>query len=207
MVVKGFIIGPLELNCYLIWNEENKKGVIIDPGYYNLKLNNYINEMNITVEYIILTHGHGDHICGVPAYRKKFPNMKVIAHETEDEILSNSELNLSKEVSGKSVTVSPDIYIKNDETINLAGMDVRFIHTPGHTKGGMSILIGDYLFCGDTLFYESIGKTHFHGGSYDVLIASIKEKLFKLPGHTKVMPGHMNYSTIDHEKEHNPFLL
>ncbi|MDD6920725.1 MAG: MBL fold metallo-hydrolase [Eubacteriales bacterium] len=203
--IRKIMSGPLAANSYLVWNNDTKEGFIIDPGAYNATMKNLIEEENINLKYIILTHGHCDHIGGVLDIKKIYGS-EIIASEAEIPMLSDVNYNMSREMLGVAVEFVPDIIIDGDKTLQLCSADVEFIMTPGHTEGGMSILLGDVLFSGDTLFRESIGRTDFRGGDFDVLMSSIKEKLFALHDDTKVCPGHMGSTTIGHEKEYNPFV-
>lgn len=206
MLVKKFITGPLEVNCYLVGDEQTRTAFIIDPGYYNLKLVEFAKQEKFSIKHIILTHGHGDHMCGVPSYRKKYPGIKVIANINDRDLLMGKILNFSKEISGRELSLEADEYIEGDQTMKIDGIKVSFMHTPGHTKGSMSVLIDNYVFCGDTLFFEAIGRTDFPGGSAEELLKSIKTKLFALSDDTIVMPGHMSETSIGYEKVNNPFL-
>ena len=206
MQVLKYETGPIQVNTYLAYDLESKKGFIVDPGGYSTQLTDKINELGLTIEYIILTHGHGDHIGGVGDYLKKFANAKLVAYKDEKEMLSNGEINASIELFGKPITLKPDFYVSEDDILDIGNMKLRFIFTPGHTKGGMCIAVENYLFSGDTLFCQSIGRTDFYGGSTEELIKSIKNKLFVLPDDTIVLPGHMEATNIGSEKRSNPFV-
>lgn len=206
MIIKNFISGPLAVNSYLVADENSKKAIMIDAGGHNTNMVNFIKDNNLHLEYIILTHGHGDHIGGVEAYQKEFPEAKLIAGEDEKQLLSDAGLNFSKETTGKTIELIADHYVSDGEIIKIGDLDLKFIHTPGHTTGGICILIGNALFSGDTLFAQSIGRTDFPGGSFSEISASIHNKLFVLPSETRVYPGHMNETTIGFEKENNPFV-
>lgn len=206
MKIEGRPSGMLGANTYLTWDEINHKGFIVDPGGFDDFLAGLIEKEAIELQYIILTHGHGDHIGGVEAYKERFPDAKLVACEAEREFLLNPNMNESAELCFKELRLTADIYVNDGDTLTVGDMTLHFIHTPGHTPGGMCIYVGNALFSGDTLFKYSIGRTDFPGGDYEQIIKSIREKLFLLPDDTKVYPGHMGTSEIGKEKEFNPFV-
>jgi len=206
MIVKSFMSGPLAVNSYIAVDEETKKAFLVDLGGHNINIVNFIKDNGYDMEYLILTHGHGDHIGGVESFLKEFPSAKLVASINEKTVLENPALNMSPLTCGESITLQADKYVDDGEMMKIGNMQLRFIHTPGHTPGGMCIYVDHTLFSGDTLFQQSIGRTDFPGSSYPEIVQSIQEKLFKLPDDTKVLPGHMGPTTIGFEKENNPFV-
>ena len=199
--------GALRVNTYLAVDEETNKGMIVDPGGYNKALTDEINKNGIQIEYIVLTHGHSDHICGVNEHKAEFPDAKIIAYKDEAPMLEDPNLNQSPAFV-MPYTVKADIFVNDGDKLPLGNLTLKFFHTPGHTKGGMCIYIekANVLFSGDTLFCQSIGRTDFPGGSFKEISESIKKKLYVLPDNTEVFPGHMGATSIGYEKENNPFV-
>lgn len=206
MQIHHYLSGPLEVNCYLVVDEKTKKAFIVDPGGENTKLNDYVDENKIEVEYIILTHGHGDHLGGVEAYKNRYPQSKTVAYAEEKEMLNDSAANSSRMICGRPISIDADIYVTDGEKLKVGEMELTFIFTPGHTPGGMCIYVGNALFSGDTLFAQSVGRTDFPKSSFEALAGAIRNKLFLLPDNTEVYPGHMGTTTIGIEKEYNPFV-
>lgn len=209
MQITGYNTGALEVNTYLVVDETTKKGFIVDPGGYSADLKKKIDDEGIEIEYIILTHGHCDHIGGVNQFRKEIPTVKVLAHEAEKEMLENGDINMSTGFFGAPETVQADVFVKDGDTLKIGTMELHFLHTPGHSPGGMCIHAPEnfVLFSGDTLFRQSVGRTDFPGCDFRALLNGIKEKLFTLPEDTQVLPGHMGGTEIGYEKEHNLFVM
>ena len=205
MRVYKFILGPVQVNTYLAF-DETKKAFVVDPGDYSAQLLETVKQEGLDVEYIILTHGHCDHTGGVEDLKEQFPQGIVIAYTDEREMLQNTSLNLSVEIYRRSIKLEADIYVQDGDTLTVGNTELTFIHTPGHSIGGMCILTPGYVFSGDTLFRASIGRTDFYGGDFNAIAKSIRERLFTLPDSTIVLPGHMSETTIGYEKENNPFV-
>lgn len=200
--------GALMVNTYLAVDEETNKGIIVDPGGYNPNLTKTVREQGIEIEYIVLTHGHSDHICGVNEHKAEFPNAKVVAYKDEASMLADPNYNQST-AFGAAYTVTADLLVNDGDVLPLGNLTMKFMHTPGHTEGGMCIYIAQagVLFSGDTLFRQSIGRTDFPGGSFRDISESIRKKLYVLPDETHVFPGHMENTSIGFEKENNPFVI
>jgi len=200
--VNRIIVGDMGVNCYIVGNEESV--FIIDPGD---EAEYIINEVgNKKIEFILLTHGHIDHIMALNKI-KEMINTKVYISELDKDFLFDSKKNLSYFLGYNYVYKYDVEVLKDSDTIEFKNTKIQVISTPGHTPGGLCFYINNMLFSGDTLFRQSIGRTDFPGGDYATLIKSIREKLLKLPPDTIVYPGHMEETTIGFEKDHNPFLI
>ena len=206
MQIERFIVGMVGTNCYVVSHEETSECFLVDPGAYSDKVIAYIREHELKPQAILLTHGHFDHIMGLDGVLREFP-IPVYAQEEEEILLKDASYNASVSY-GPAYTFSGASYIKDGQILELAGMTIRAIHTPGHTIGGCCYYIESehVLFSGDTLFHDSVGRTDFPTGSQSQLVRSIREKLLGLPEETVVCPGHMSETTIGHEKKYNPFL-
>ncbi len=198
-------LGIYQANCYIIWDEESKKTAVIDPGGDFDYIKQLIQKENLTLEYIILTHGHADHI-GAVLELKEFYNPKVLIHKDDNNMLKNKRINYSDVLGKKIVELDADVKLENGDEINVGNINMEIIHTPGHSKGSICIKTNNILFTGDTLFAGSIGRTDLEGGSFQEIISSIKDNLLILPDETIVYPGHGPSSTIAAEKANNPFL-
>ena len=153
-----------------------------------------------------MTHGHFDHAMAAQEVAEQY-GIKIYAHETEKETLETPQINLSGMI-GRTLTFHADWYVKDGEILNLAGFEIRVLHTPGHTQGGVCYYIEEEkaLFSGDTLFCQSVGRTDFPTGKSSTLIHSIQDKLMPLPDDTMVYTGHEDMTTIGMERKYNPFL-
>ncbi|EGO87459.1 beta-lactamase [Clostridium botulinum C str. Stockholm] len=188
-------------NCYILIDEETMVGCIIDPGGDADRLANIIDELNIEIKFILLTHGHMDHVGGVEVLREKY-NVPVYINGKDKELMEKGT-----QVFGRIWGKTPeDKELKDEEIIKLGSLDIRCIETPGHTPGGMSFLVNNVVFTGDTLFHGSVGRCDLPGGNQSQLIESIKNKLMVLDDEIVVLPGHEGESNIKFERQYNPFL-
>lgn len=199
MEIRTLVLSGFQTNCFIVYNDETKEAIIIDPASSPERVVDKIVSFGCIPKAILLTHGHGDHIGAVEELKNKY-KIKVYVHKDEKETLENPEINLSY-MMGENISFSPDILLEDGETINIAGFKIKVIHTPGHTKGSCCYLFEEYgvLFSGDTLFYGSYGRTDFPTGSQSQLMRSIKEKLLILDPTTVVYSGHGSETTIGDE--------
>ena len=198
MIIKTIPAGIYDANCYLIMDEDSKEIVIIDPGGDGEMLETAINSLGGTPKYILLTHGHVDHVGGVEYLADNFKIPFYISEEDEEFILKDRTVfgNIRK----------ADGYLIDNQILPFGKHGIQVINTPGHTKGGVCFLIEDKVFTGDTLFQASIGRTDFVGGSFEDIIKSIKTRLLTLGDEVQVYPGHGPSSTIGYEGRNNPYL-
>jgi len=202
--IRSLTVGIVATNCYLVWNKATGEGVLIDPGDEAERICSAIAEERVKLKAILLTHGHFDHILVAEELKEKY-DVPLYASKEEKEMLGSSRWNLSGREEG--IEITDYIPLEDGESIELLGKEWKVISTPGHTKGSVCYFVpGDipYLFSGDTLFYESYGRTDLYGGSEEAIKKSIKEKLFTLPDETLVYPGHEEATTIANEKQYNP---
>jgi glyoxylase-like metal-dependent hydrolase (beta-lactamase superfamily II) len=196
----------MDSNCYIIGCEETKEGIVVDPGAEGQRILKKVEELGLKVNKIILTHGHVDHI-GALAEVQEATGAKVLIHADDAAQLTDASKNLSAFVGQKMSVKAADQLLADNDKIECGKLTLEVIHTPGHTRGGISLRCEpDILITGDTLFAGSVGRSDFPGGSHSQLISSIKNRLLIFPPETKVFPGHGPSSTIDEEKRENPFL-
>lgn len=205
MKIIRHVAGALGVNCYIVYSEEAREAIVVDPGGDANGILRIIEEKDLKVKYIVLTHGHGDHIGAVKDLKEEL-KAPVLIHEADGEMLEDANKNLSVMMPMGAVEIKADGLLKDGDIIEFGGIEGEIIHTPGHTPGSICIKLDDYLISGDTLFKSSVGRTDFPGGSFDEIIKSIKEKLLVLGDYVQVLPGHGEASTIQYEKFYNPFL-
>ena len=198
MEVKVLQVGPIGTNCYILEDEKARAAAIIDPGDEAGRILQVIEDDGVDVKYILLTHGHYDHTTAVPQLHKALPQAEIYIHRADANGAGSQLFPLAGQI--------PDLkFYDEGDTLALGDMTIQVLHTPGHSKGSVTLKVGDVLFCGDTLFAGSCGRTDLAGGSYDEIMASLK-KLGELPGDYHVCPGHDVTSTLERERRSNPFL-
>lgn len=206
MKIQPYVLGRVETNCYFIINEETRETILVDPADKGKQIIQHLNEHSLKPVAILLTHGHFDHIMGIPELLEEY-NLPVYAMEEEKILLTDPSKNFSAGV-GKRIVINVTHPLKDNEKLHLAGMDITVIYTPGHTIGGACYYFEKegVLLSGDTLFRGSIGRTDFPTGDYDTLVQSLNTKLMVLPEEVTVYPGHERTTTIGYEKMHNPYI-
>ena len=204
--VESYVVSDFGTNCYFVINTQTKEMLVVDPGDNAQMLADTIEKEQLKPMAVLLTHGHLDHAGAAEALAEKF-DIKIYIHESEKETLQDSRMNLTA-AFGAAKVFRADVFVTDEEVLELLGCNIKVLFTPGHTPGGCCYYFKEQkiLFSGDTLFCESVGRTDFPGGSSSTLIRSIREKLLNLPEDVKVYPGHMSQTSIGTEKMYNPFI-
>ena len=209
MIVEQIKVGFMDVFCYLVACSRSKEALFIDPAGNEEDLVNVIEQENLTLKYIVNTHGHADHTCGNKKV-KALTGANIIMHETDNQVFSTPEGYAMARQWGFEPSPPADETVKDGDAIVVGDVSLEVIHTPGHSPGGICLLSDGNLFTGDTLFVGGIGRTDLPGSSHEQFMKSIKEKLLRLPPETIVWPGHdygsMVRSTIGYEKATNPWL-
>lgn len=211
MKVEKIIVGPLEVCCYLVFCDNTKEGIIIDPGDVDKRIFETIEKLNLKIKAIIGTHGHPDHIGGVDFLRRKL-DAPFLLHKMDDQFFQIEENFLTFKLWGFPKNPRADVLIEEGSVISFGDETLKVLHTPGHSPGSICLYCerNKVVFTGDTLFVEGIGRADLPGGNYFQMVQSIKEKLLTLPEETIIYPGHdygpKPFSTIGYEKLNNPFI-
>lgn len=206
MILDGFAVGPIAANCYIIGCDETREAAVVDPGAEGWRILRRLEQLDLKCKYIILTHGHIDHIGAVGEVHEG-TGAEVLIHAADAEMLTSPGKNLSFFMGTNFTFKAADRLLKDGDIITVGKQEIEVIHTPGHTPGGICLKVGDNIFSGDTLFAGSVGRSDFPGGSHTQLITSIKTRLLCYPPETRVFPGHGPATTIGEEMRFNPFLF
>lgn len=201
-----FQLGMLPTNVYAGVNEETGHGFLVDPAIYDERVDEALTELGIKeLQYILLTHGHFDHILGVNEFKKKHPEAKVVIHKEDEAFLTDTVLSHSKMHGLTQEPVKADVLVEDGDVLAFDDTEFKVVHTPGHTRGSVVYLLDDLMFSGDTLFQMSCGRTDFPESDPASMRPSL-QKLAALNGNYHVLPGHNAFSDLDFERKNNPFM-
>ena len=198
MKVKMMQVGPIGTNGYILEDEGEKRAAVIDPGDEAGRILSVLREMDSQVDYILLTHGHYDHTTAVPELHEALPDAKIYIHKADANGTGSRIFPLAGQVKDL-------LFYDEGDALPLGALTVEVLHTPGHSKGSVTLKVRDVLFTGDTLFAGDCGRTDLPGGSYEEILASLG-RLGRLEGNFHVCPGHEQTSTMDREREINRYL-
>ncbi len=205
MIIKTFIEPPIDNNNYLIIDEETKDAALIDCSSIDDRINDELEKQGANLKYILLTHGHFDHVAGIRPNRFK-TNPQIVMNKEDLDWLNKTNQYLPMFGMPEITIPQIDFFVEDNDTIELGTISIKVLHTPGHTQGGVCYLAENKLFSGDTIFREAVGRCDLEGGNFDQIVESIENKIFTLPTDTIIYPGHGNTTTVGWEKEHNKFL-
>lgn len=194
--------GSMDNNCSLIIDEKTNQSALVDCNEFSQKMIDMIGDTDL--KYILLTHGHFDHIIGVKSVKEKYGAQVVISKEDEP-MLNSAKLSLAVFCNAPQNNVDADIIVKDGDEITLGEIKIKVMATPGHTSGSVCYIAENCIFSGDTLFYCSCGRTDFPSGSHEQMMSSL-QKLKALDGDYKVYTGHNNLTTLDFERKNNPYM-
>ena len=201
MILKTFKEPPIDNNNYLLIDEKSKEAVLVDCSSVDVSVREELAQFDAKLKYILLTHGHFDHVAGIR------PNdAKIVMNENDLKILNQANMYLPAFGISEITIPKVDIFVKDGDVLKLGEHEIKVIHTPGHTQGGVCYLIEDMLFSGDTIFRESVGRCDLEGGNFNQIVESIQSKIFTLPEHITIYPGHGKSTSVAWEKEHNQFM-
>lgn len=205
MIFREVTVGMLRTHCYIVGDEETRECAVFDPGASGEKIMETVRELGLTVKYIVLTHGHFDHVLGVPHIQEQ-TGAEVLIHRADEAMLH-------PEVAGRRAFTQapykmPKIggYLEDGGSFRVGGLEFSVLNTPGHTPGSCVFLCGDVMLSGDTLFCESCGRCDLEGGDEAQMMRSLR-RLAELPGNYRVYPGHEDFTTLDYERRCNPYML
>ena len=210
MLIQRVVVGPIQTNCYLVARGEGAAGVVIDPGDEAPRILRAIEEARMSVRYILLTHGHFDHLLALAEVRRA-TGAETLIHPADAPLLADAHSCGAAAFGMAYEPCAADRMIEDGEKIDVGEIQLATIHTPGHSPGGLSFLLRnpskgpDTVFTGDALFCGSVGRTDLPLSSPDLLLRSIREKLLCLPEETRALPGHGPETTIGRELRTNPF--
>ena len=201
MIIKTFIEPPIENNNYLIIDEKSKEAALVDCSAVDSDISKTLESYGAKLKYILLTHGHFDHVAGI-----RPTDAKIVMHKEDLPILNKTNQYLP--IFGIPEITIPkiDIFINDGDVLKVGDIEIKVLHTPGHTQGGVCYLAGDCLFSGDTIFKEAVGRCDLEGGDFNQIVESINNKIYTLSENIKIFPGHGKDTDVTWEKTHNRFI-
>jgi len=205
MIIKTLPVGPIMANCFIVGCKSTLEAAVIDPGDEAGKILESVAGLNLTVSYIINTHGHFDHVSANKAVHA-VTRAPILIHALDAPMLGKISASAANWGISAEDSPAPDRTVDDGDTITVGKISFKVIHTPGHTPGGISLYTDGHVFVGDTLFAGSIGRTDFPGGDFATLKSSIQDKLFTLGDDVRVYTGHGPETSIGRERQHNPFV-
>ena len=205
LIIESVVVGSVGTNCYIVHKKDSEHCFVVDPGDSGDKIANYIRDQKMILDHILLTHGHFDHIQGVRDLKNAIRG-EICALDVEKELLADARMNVSA-MTGRPEELEADRWLHDGQQFESAGITMKVIHTPGHTKGSCCYFLEEQkvLFSGDTLFMESVGRADLPTGNEKDLMQSVREKVLTLPGETKVFSGHGPATSIGYEQANNPY--
>ncbi|MBD3298832.1 MAG: MBL fold metallo-hydrolase [candidate division Zixibacteria bacterium] len=205
MIIEKITVSPIQENCYIVGDEESHAGVIIDPGAEASRILEKVEHLGLTIEKIVNTHGHVDHISAAEEVKAAL-EVKLHMHPGDEMYLPNIEE--TAQMFGISGARNPtlDVFLTDGDRIDVGGFTIEVIHAPGHTPGSCVLKVGDDVFCGDLVFSGSIGRTDLPGGDYNTIIDSLERVILPMGDDVRLHPGHGPSTTVAVERRFNPFL-
>ena len=205
MLIHKLTLGLFGVNNFIIHSENSSKAILIDACEDSQSILEKISELKVELVYLINTHGHGDHIAGNAEIISK-TGAQLMIHPLDEPYLHDPQLNLSTWLGTVLKSPPPDRLLNEGDIVELDNIQLKVLHTPGHTPGNITLVSDDVAFVGDVIFRESIGRTDFQGSSHHQLIETIRTKIYTLADNTTLYNGHGPETTVAHEKMHNPFI-
>jgi len=204
MIIERLVVGMLQCNCHVVGCEDTKAGIVIDPGGDAPAILDRVEELGLSIKYIVNTHGHIDHIAANRPVKEATGAM-IAVHRDDAQWLISDQGDFARTLGVLSPGPPADILLEEGDEITFGEVSLQVIHTPGHSLGGISLVGDGLVFCGDTLFAMGVGRVDLPGGSWETLMDSIKTRLFTMPDETTVYTGHGPPTTVGHEKRSNPW--
>jgi len=204
MLLETLVVGPLAVNCYIFACEKTHQAAIVDPGDEADQILSVVKKLDCRVKYILLTHGHIDHLSQIPILKNKL-KAEFLMHEQDIPLVQSASTQAALFGLPDPGDLKPDRFLNDGDIIHLGELTIQVIHSPGHSPGSITFQVNQKLFVGDLIFNGSIGRTDLPGGDYSQIIESIQKKIFTLPDSVEIYPGHGPATTVGIEKNTNPF--